>query len=161
MRHWLTTTVLMLMTALILALPVQAQQKPFTQDQVKGMVRDGLGDETGAKAIEQRGIDFAPTEDFIQTLKAAGASEAFLNALRAAVAPGLSPAHAALKGGATTAGPPANAQKPINQIQVFALLASQVPSHRVAMLVQERGIDFDPTDDYLQEVRARSTEGTR
>ena len=58
------------------------------------MVRDGFGDGSGAKLIEPCGIDFAPSEVFIQTLKAAGASEAFLNALRAAVAPGLSPAPA-------------------------------------------------------------------
>jgi len=110
--------------------------KPFTQEQVSNMVRDGFGDESGAKLIEQRGIDFAPSEDFIQTLKAAGASEAFLNALRAAKPP-----------------EPASAKKPLNQVQVFALLVGQVSSHRVTMLVQERGIDFDPTDDYLQEVR--------
>jgi len=110
--------------------------KPFTQAQVQGMVRDGFGDESGAKLIEQRGIDFAPSENFIQTLKAAGASEAFLNALRAAKPP-----------------KPASAKKPLNQVQVFALLVGQVPSHRVTMLVQERGIDFEPTDDYLQEVR--------
>jgi tetratricopeptide (TPR) repeat protein len=128
------------------------------------MVRDGFGDESGAKLIAQRGIDFTPSEDFIQTLKAAGASEAFLKALRAAVAPGLSPAgnvaptfrsaHADLKVSATTAAPePASAKKPLNQVQVFALLVGQVPSHRVTMLVQERGIDFEPKDDYLQEVR--------
>src|SRR5208337_180548 len=35
--------------------------KPFTQEQVVSMVRDGLGDESGAKLIEQRGIDFAPS----------------------------------------------------------------------------------------------------
>ena len=110
--------------------------KPFTQEQVVSMVRDGFGDESGAKLIEQRGIDFAPSEDFYQTLKAAGASEAFLNALRAAKPP-----------------EPASAKKPLNQVQVFALLVGQVPSHRVTMLVQERGIDFEPTDDYLQEVR--------
>ena len=34
--------------------------KPFTQEQVVSMVRDGFGDESGAKLIEQRGIDFAP-----------------------------------------------------------------------------------------------------
>jgi tetratricopeptide (TPR) repeat protein len=117
------------------------------------MVRDGFGDESGAKLIEQRGIDFAPSEDYYQSLKAAGASDVFLKALSAAVAPGLSPAHAALKGGSTTADAPASAKKPLNQVQVFALLAGQVPSHRVTMLVQERGIDFEPTDDYLQEVR--------
>jgi tetratricopeptide (TPR) repeat protein len=118
--------------ATALAAPV----KPFTQEQVSNMVRDGLGDESGAKLIEQRGIDFAPREDFLQTLKAAGASEAFLQALRAAKPP-----------------EPASAKKPLNQVQVFALLVGQVPSHRVTMLVQERGIDFEPTDDYLQEVR--------
>jgi len=164
--------------AMLPALPAGAQQnpRPFTQDQVRAMMRDGFGDESGAKLIEQRGIDFAPSEDFIQTLKAAGASEAFLMALRAAVAPGLSPAQkratgvppvpehgrdghgtptsADLKVSATTAASEAaSAKKPLNQVQVFALLAGQVPSHRVTMLVQERGIDFDPTDDYLQEVR--------
>jgi hypothetical protein len=131
-----TLTFLTLATTLVFALSVWAQQKPFTQEQVVSMVRDGLGDESGAKLIEQRGIDFAPSEDFYQTLKAAGASEAFLNALRAAKPP-----------------EPASAKKPLNQVQVFALLAGQVPSHRVTMLVQERGIDFEPTDDYLQEVR--------
>jgi tetratricopeptide (TPR) repeat protein len=100
------------------------------------MVQAGLGDDSGSKLIEQRGIDFTPSQDFIQILKAAGASEAFLNALRAAKSP-----------------QPASAKKPINQVQVFALLVGQVPSHRVSMLVQERGIDFEPTDDYLQEVR--------
>ena len=71
------------------ALPAGAPQnpKPFTQDQVQAMVRDGFGDESGAKLIEQRGIDFAPSEDFCQTVKAAGASEASLNALRAASPP--------------------------------------------------------------------------
>jgi tetratricopeptide (TPR) repeat protein len=110
--------------------------KPFTQEQVVSMVRDGFGDESGAKLIEQRGIDFAPSEDFYQSLKAAGASEVFLKALRAAKPP-----------------EPASAKKPLNQVQVFALLVGQVSSHRVTMLVQERGIDFEPTDDYLQEVR--------
>jgi hypothetical protein len=136
----------MLIIAVILTLPAQAQQepvaptfrsaKPFTQDQVQGLVRAGLGDESGAKLIEQRGIDFAPAEDFLQSLKAAGASEAFLKALRAAKPP-----------------EPASVKKPLNQVQIFALLVGQVPSHRVTMLVDERGIDFEPTDDYLQEVR--------
>ena len=67
----------MLVIAVILTLPLRAQQKPFTQEQVVSMMRAGLGDESGARLIEQRGIDFAPSEDFYQTLKAAGASEAF------------------------------------------------------------------------------------
>jgi len=136
MRSRKTLTLFMLAMGLVLAVPTWAQQKPLTQDQVQSLVRSALADESGAKLIEQRGIDFAPPEDFLQSLKAAGASEAFLHALRAAKPP-----------------EPASAKKPLNQVQVFALLAGQVPSHRVTMLVEERGIDFEPTDDYLQEVR--------
>ena len=65
-------TQFMLATGLVFALSAWAQQKPvapvppagpakpFTQDQMQGLVRDGLGDESGAKLIEQRGIDFTP-----------------------------------------------------------------------------------------------------
>ena len=136
MRRRPAVAILMLIIAVILTLPMRAQQTPFTEEQVSNMVRAGLGDDSGAKLIEQRGIDFEPAEDLLQSLKAAGASEAFLKALRAANPP-----------------EPAGAKKPLNQVQVFALLAGQVPSHRVAILVQERGIDFDVKDDYLQEVR--------
>src|SRR5208337_1521429 len=131
-----TLTLLMLAMGLVFALSAWAQQKPLTRDQVQGLVRDGLGDESGAKLIEQRGVDFAPAEDFLQSLKAAGANEAFLKALRAAKPP-----------------EPASAKKPLNQVQIFALLAGQVTSPRVAMLVRERGIDFEPQQDYLDEVR--------
>src|SRR5208337_1097268 len=131
-----TLTLLMLAMGLVFALSAWAQQKPLTRDQVQGLVRDGLGDESGAKLIEQRGVDFAPAEDFLQSLKAAGANEAFLKALRAAKPP-----------------EPASAKKPLNQVQIFALLAGQVTSPRVAMLVKERGIDFEPQRDYLDEVR--------
>ena len=126
MRFRKTLTLLLLAMGLVFALSAWAQQKPFTRDQVQALVRDGLGDESGAKLIEQRGIDFAPAEDFLQSLQAAGASDAFLKALRATKPP-----------------EPASAKKPLNQVQVFALLAAQVSSHRVAMLVNEHGIEHD------------------
>ena len=71
-------------SAVTIASVTLAQQKPFTREQVSKMVRAGLGDDSGAKLIEQRGIDFAPAEEFIQTLKSTGASEAFLKALGSA-----------------------------------------------------------------------------
>jgi hypothetical protein len=127
MAKWLNKglTRVLLAMGLAVALSVWARM-PLTRDQVQGLVRDGLGDESGAKLIEQRGIDFAPAEDILQSLKAAGANEAFLKALRAAKPP-----------------EPASARKPLNQVQVFALLAGQVPGHRVAMLVHERGIEHE------------------
>jgi Flp pilus assembly protein TadD len=135
MRHRLGLTVFILVIALILPLPLQAQQKPFTQEQISNMVRDGFGDDSGAKLIEQRGLDFTPAEDFLQSLQAAGASGAFLQALRAA-----------------NSHEPAGAKKPLNQVQIIALLAGGVPILRVAMLVKDRGIDFNLSDDYLQDI---------
>jgi hypothetical protein len=84
MRFRKTLTLLMLAMGLVIALSAAAQQKPLTPDQVQSLVRDGLGDDSGAKLIDQRGIDFALADDFLQSLKAAGASETFLKALRAA-----------------------------------------------------------------------------
>ena len=95
MRFRRSLAFLTLATGLVFALSAWAQQKPFTQEQVSNMVRAGLGDESGAKLIEQRGIDFAPSEDFLQNLKATGASEAFLKALRAAKPPEPASAHEA------------------------------------------------------------------
>ena len=76
MRRRPAVTILMFIVAVILTLPLRAQQTPFTEVQVSNMVRAGLGDDSGAKLIEQRGIDFAPAEVFLQSLKAAGAGEA-------------------------------------------------------------------------------------
>jgi Flp pilus assembly protein TadD len=130
-----------LIVVIILAPPARAQQgpKPFTQDQVMGMVRSGLGDEAGATAIMQGGMDFSPTQDFLRRLKVAGANDVFVEAVRAARQP------------EPTGGAP---KKPLTQVQVFALLTGQVPSRRISMMVQERGIDFERSDDYFHEVKS-------
>lgn len=137
MRFRIALTFLMLAMGWVFVRCAWAQPKPLTQEQVQGLVRNGLGDDSGAKLIAQRGIDFVPTEDFLQALKTAGASDAFIAALRAAKPP--------------VNGPGAN--RPLSREQIFSLLVGQVPSHRVTTLVQERGIDFDPTDAYLQQVQ--------
>ena len=87
MRSLTTPTFLLLVTWLAFALCAWAQQKPLTQDQVQSLIRSGLGGKSGAKAIGQSEIDFVPAEDFRQSLKAAGAREAFLKALRTARLP--------------------------------------------------------------------------
>ena len=58
--------VILVAASLGLAQAPPASQKPLTKDQVLGLVRNQLGEEGGAKLIEQRGIDFAPAEDFMQ-----------------------------------------------------------------------------------------------
>ena len=128
MGHRLPAVMFLLMNA-VFAPPAVSQLIPFTQYQVQGMVRHGMADETSAQAIKQQGIDFSATKDFIQSLKAAGASEAFIAALGAAphrwrtaeMAP-----------------------KPLSEAEVVALLTWSVPANRVAVLVRMRGIDFEP-----------------
>jgi tetratricopeptide (TPR) repeat protein len=136
MRFRKTLTLCILTTGLFFALSSWAQEQPYTQEQVSNMVRAGLGDDFGAKLIGERGITFVPAEGFLQSLKAAGAKDAFLNALRATKTP-----------------KPGSVKKPISRVQVFALLAAQVPSGRVAGMVTRRGIDFDAQEDYLRQVR--------
>jgi hypothetical protein len=99
MRFHKSLTFLILTLGLVFTLPAWAQQKPMTQAQVQALVRDGFGDESGAKLIEQRGIDFALAEDFVQALRAAGATEVFLNALRTAKPPSAALPQASKAGG--------------------------------------------------------------
>ena len=101
--------------------------KPLSQQQVSDMVRAGVGEDTGAQMVTQRGLDFAPTESYIQGLKVAGAKDVFLKAVRA--------------------------KMPLNPVQIIAQLAAEFPSEHVTSLVKDRGIDFTPSDAYLQQVR--------
>jgi hypothetical protein len=94
-----TLTFLMLAAGLVFALSRWAQLKTIMRDQLRGSVRAGLADASGAKLIELGSIDLAATDDFRQNLKAGGASEAFLKALRATQQP-----------------EPTTARKPIHQV---------------------------------------------
>jgi len=51
MRRRPVKTILMLIIALFLPLPIRAQQQPLTREQISNMVRAGLGDDSGAKLI--------------------------------------------------------------------------------------------------------------
>jgi hypothetical protein len=61
----LFVTILILVIPLTLPLPLKAQRKPFTQEQISKMVQTALGDDSGARLIEQREIDFTLAEDFV------------------------------------------------------------------------------------------------
>jgi hypothetical protein len=47
----------------------------------------------------------------------------------------------------------ASVKRQLSQARIFALLASGIPNQRIVVLIQKLGIDFEPTADYLQEVR--------
>lgn len=134
MRFRRVTTAFILALVCCCGLSARPQEKPLTQEQVINLVKHQFGDARGARSIERRGIDFDPTPDFIESLKDAGANDVFTAALQNA----RHPSHAA--------------SKTLTRVQVLALLGGQVPSHRVAMLVAERGIDFTPDKGFLNEV---------
>jgi len=144
MKHKLFVSLMAFCLTPGLCAAVPAQEKPLTKDQVLTLVRNQMGDEAGAKAVQARGIDFEPSEDFLSSLKKAGANDAFLQGLRAAYHP-KSPVAAELN-------------KTLSQQQILELLSGDVPSSRVAMLVGERGINFKPTDDYLKTLESAGAE---
>jgi len=49
-------------------------------------------------------------------------------------------------------------KKPLSKDQVMDLVKGSVPSARVAELVRQNGIDFEPTDDYLHALRGAGAE---
>ncbi len=101
---------------------------PLTRDQIDHMVQANVGDESGAQMVSQRGVSFAPTEDYLQTLRSQGAKESFLKALRS--------------------------KMPLSEVQILAQLAGGVPSPTVSAVVKDRGITFDVKENNLREVRA-------
>src|SRR5271157_5712818 len=106
-------TLIMLAMGLVFALSAWAQEKPFTEQQVLDMVKAGLGNDSGARLIVQRGIDFTPTADFLRRLKSAGAKDPFLKALRA--------------------------NKPLSQEQVSEMVRAGVGEDSGAQMITQRG----------------------
>jgi hypothetical protein len=134
MRFLKTLSILIVTMTLVFVLPASTQQKPFTEEQISNMVRAGLGDDSGAKLIEQHGIDFAPTEELIQTLKTTGASEAFLHALRAANS--IEPAKnlPTAPGGGPPSGQVAQTQSSVKQVQdLNQLVGKRVIAQRMPL----------------------------
>ncbi len=129
----LTVTLIAVLSASLLASTVFAQapaaQKPLNKDQIMTLVTAGMDNVQLAKRIEERGIDFEPTDDDIEALRKAGAQDVLIRALR-----------------------PAKAE-PMNRQQVVQLVAGGVPSERATALVKQRGIDFVPDDTYLETLR--------
>jgi hypothetical protein len=104
-------------------------QKPLDKDQVMALVAAGMDSAQLAKRVEERGIDFVPTDDYLEALRKAGAQDVLLRALR----------------------PPK--AEPMNRQQVLQLVAGGVPPERATALVKQRGIDFAPDEKYLETLR--------
>jgi sulfatase modifying factor 1 len=125
--HFLTMITLLAVIAQP-AIPPQTQE-PLTKGQVMELAKAGMETPELVKLIQEHGIDFDLTDDYLQALRSAGAQDPVIQALRAA------------------------RPRPLNKEQVLQLLAGHVPSERTATLVKQRGIDFLPDEEYLRTLR--------
>jgi len=105
-------------------------QKPLTQAQLRQLVEAGVDNERLARTVDERGIDFELTGDYLATLRARGALPGLLKAVGAS----------GLRTG----------QIPLDKDLVRELVAAGVDSLTLVKAVLERGIDFHPAADYLQ-----------
>ncbi|MDR3676039.1 MAG: SUMF1/EgtB/PvdO family nonheme iron enzyme, partial [Acidobacteriota bacterium] len=117
------------------AIPVPAE-KPLSKEQVMTLVKAGMDNTQLAKSVRECGIDFDPTDDYVEALRKAGAQEELIGALHA-VRP-----------------------QPLNKEQVLQLVAGGVPVQRAAALVNQRGINFLADDSYLQMLRLAGADNT-
>jgi formylglycine-generating enzyme required for sulfatase activity len=130
--------VILIMFLAVVAQPALPQEAngPLGKDQVLDLVKFGLASGELAKRIKERGIDFEPTEDYLETLRKAGAQEAVIQALREA------------------------RPQPLTREQVGKLVAGGVPSQRAVALVKQHGIDFVGDERYLQTLRVAGGDDT-
>ena len=73
--------------------------KPLTKENILQLLKNDVPSERLADLVERYGIDFEPTDDFLETLRKAGAKDDLINALGTAKRVGA---------GAKPAGSPAN-----------------------------------------------------
>jgi len=117
------------------AVPQQASGS-LTKNEVMNLVKFGMNGADLARKIQDLGIDFEPTDDYLQALRQAGAQEVVIQALR-------------------TVRP-----RPLTQEQVGKLVAGGVPNQRAAALVQQYGIDFLADEEYLKTLRLVGADDT-
>ena len=67
--------------------PRPLARRPLSKDEVIELVKAGVTSRRIADLVDDRGIDFAPTDDFLDVLRAAGGDEALVESMRSAKQP--------------------------------------------------------------------------
>jgi TonB family protein len=114
---------------------VQTQTlKPLTRMQVDDLVASGLDSESLAKVVHERGIDFQPTDRYLETLRSQGAMQTLIDALRTAT------------------------PDPLSKAQLLKSLAAGTPQDDLVSMVERRGVDFKPSPEDIDTLRIAGAE---
>ena len=97
--------------------------EPMSDTEILILLAEDERSEKIVNAVQQRGIDFQPTDEYFQKLRSSGAKDELIDALRVA------------------------ATKPLSREQLIHSLAGRQDTSKIKKSLQERGIDFDPTEE--------------
>lgn len=132
MKHFFLIALLITACFNARAVP-QESRPPLSKDEVIDLLISNTPSKIIVSTIKQYGIAFKPTDPVLNDLRKAGADKAVLAAIREAW-------HA-------------DVPKPLGDREIRIMLAGDVPGENIIRIVLERGIDFQPTPAYLQELR--------
>jgi TonB family protein len=122
--------ILLILTVSLGAMATPQEPRPPLSDQdILVMVGRGEPSETILQSIAARGINFQPTPAYLDWLRARGAKDMLIDALR-----DMSP-------------------RPFSKIELLRSIPTRGNSERLTQEVHERGIDFEPDKEYLQTLR--------
>jgi len=116
----------------------QDDRAPMSKDEVMDLLISSTPRKIIVSTIERNGIAFRPTAPILEEFRKAGADQAVLAALRAAW-------HEEIP-------------KPLGDKEIRIMLAEGVPSQSIAGKIQERGIDFQPTQEYREALRSEGAQ---
>jgi len=134
MKHFLLSLFWLVASLGVMATP-QGARPPLSKDEVLDLLKSSAPSKVMISTIKQYGIAFKPTPQVLEEFRKAGADKALLEALREAW-------HAEI---------PA----PLDDKEILIMLAEGIPSENIVRTVQNRGINFQPSQDYLEGLRSQ------
>jgi TonB family protein len=134
MKYLLLSLLLLIASLAVIAAP-QESRPPLSKEEVLDLLMSSTPSKVMISTIQQYGIAFKPTPQVLEEFRKAGADKAVLTALREAW-------HAEVP-------------KPLDDKEILMMLAEDVPSENIVRTVEERGIDFQPSQDYLEGLRSQ------
>ena len=84
MKPRLLILIVMLSAIVMAAAPQQTTKVPLTKDQIMDLVKGSVPSARVVGLVQQNGIDFEPTKDYLRALRSAHADPSIIDALRAA-----------------------------------------------------------------------------